>query len=264
MRLIASICLITAGLILSPVSLTQAAPPAETEKGSSLAPLIPAEPEVDLKSLEKQAEAGDAAAQFQLAIRLLDIYNEPKKVNDKQVEVFLESLMWLRRSADQGYPQAMIEMGDLFEIGAKELAESFGVGGKEIGEFYKIDGQELDLTESKAEARKWYKRAADKGEIEAMLRWATLCATGEGGPQDLAAAQKMIQMAQDKAVSQKDPYALTRLAEIFENGKIVPQDLALSARLWGQAAELGDAWAKARYERILKDSPGRLQGQGQK
>ncbi|MDR2141272.1 MAG: sel1 repeat family protein [Deltaproteobacteria bacterium] len=248
---------ILAGLILGPVGPTLAT----AEKAPNLAPGSSAPLNADFENLKKKAEAGDATAQFQLSVVLLNLGLQTNVKNDQKSELFLEAFQWVRRAADLGHPKAMDVMGDVYYVGAKEVGQSFGLGEKEIGPIFKIEGQAGDLAKNLAEARRWYQKAADHGEFYAMLKLASLYATGQGGPKDPVAAQKYTKIALDLATSQKDPNYLTRMATIYEKGENVPPDLALSAKLWGQAAELGDASAKRRHDELQKESEGQAKSQ---
>ncbi len=67
----------------------------------------------------------------------------------------------------------------------------------QIGEFYKT-GQGVD--EDIAEARKWYERAAEGGNILAMHRVGVMTAQGEGGPADLNIAIEWFEKAANRAL----------------------------------------------------------------
>ncbi|MDR2141274.1 MAG: sel1 repeat family protein [Deltaproteobacteria bacterium] len=241
MRLRAFIFFIFAGLILGPTGPTLAAPPARAAKTPTPSPTAqsPVPLDYEFESLKKEAVAGDAEAQFVISQQLMVWNLETVKDPAKKKENFLEALQWLRRSADQEYPRAMTALGEIYEYGSKKYSTVFGISDKGV-----------NIPRDKAEARRWYQKAADLKELEAMIKLATFCATGVAGPKDPVAAQKLIQMARDKAVSQNNKDILPSLAEIYEKGHIVPKDLAMAIKLYDQAAKLGSFEAKAKYDEM--------------
>ena len=54
-----------------------------------------------------------------------------------------EAVKWVRRAAEQGYPQAQVKLGVMYEYG-------------------------LGVPKDMDEARKWYRKAADQGHAEAQ------------------------------------------------------------------------------------------------
>jgi Sel1 repeat-containing protein len=88
-----------------------------------------------------------------------------------------------------------------------------------------------------AEAYKWFDKAAALGNAAAMLRLGELYANGIGVPRDYGEARRWFIQAADRGI----PLAMTHLGEIYANGLGVPRDYN-EARLWYQkAARLGSA-----------------------
>ncbi len=77
----------------------------------------------------------------------------------------------LQDRARSGDPGACLELGRRFESG------------------------DPDLPRDPAEARRWYRRAADAGDLEAAVRLADLLAWGVGGPKDVAEARHLLTRA---------------------------------------------------------------------
>jgi TPR repeat protein len=87
------------------------------------------------------------------------------------------------------------------------------------------------------EARKWFSRAAALGNAAAMLRLGELYANGIGVPRDYGEARRWFLQAADRGI----PLAMIDLGELYANGQGVPRDYN-EARLWYQkAAQLGSA-----------------------
>ena len=89
--------------------------------------------ETDMKSLQKAAECGNAAAQTTLATRYYITRD------------FFEAAKWFKRAAEQGYALAQNNLAYCYEKG---------------------EGVSRDLME----AAKWYKKAAAQGDLEAVKK----------------------------------------------------------------------------------------------
>lgn len=88
-----------------------------------------------------------------------------------------------------------------------------------------------------AEARKWFSRAAALGNAAAMLRLGEFYANAIGVPRDYREARRWFVQAADRGLLP----AMIGLGELYANGKGVPRDYD-EARLWyRKAAELGSA-----------------------
>jgi hypothetical protein len=123
------------------------------------------------------AEKGDAEAQYQMGIAGagLDLSSEYDRVRPPGPRV--DSLEWLRRSADQGYARAQFALGERYAQG---------------------DG----IAKDEAEAARWYALAADQGNKGAQHYLAVLYEYGRGVQKDLVQAYKWYSLA---AVDSRDP-----------------------------------------------------------
>jgi|SRR5271166_17654 len=84
-----------------------------------------------------------------------------------------------------------------------------------------------------AEARCWYKMAADAGHADAMVRLAAIYETGRGVAPDAAKASEWY----EKAANSKNKQAMFNLASIFEAGRGgVPADSARALMWYARAA----------------------------
>ncbi|MDR2141275.1 MAG: sel1 repeat family protein [Deltaproteobacteria bacterium] len=225
-------------LLVGPAQLlaveTKISPLVAGKTNFSPASTSPAPPEFDLESLKKQAETGDAAAQFNLALQLSAKALEAQNDQDKK-DLTLASFQLLSRAADQGHPRAMTMIGHSYEL------DAYNLGGIKLS-----DQEDEDSAKDTVLARQWYQKAADHGDALGMIYLASLYAKGEGGPKDLAAAQQLIKMALANPAGQKDKDVLESLAKIFEKGEIVPQDQKQAAILWDKAAQLAESETQSR------------------
>ncbi len=100
-----------------------------------------------------------------------------------------------------------------------------------LGELYK-DG--LAVPRNPAEAARWYRLAAERGDRQGMFALGIAHLGGAGVPKD----RKLAQAWFEKAAAQKHAGALYNLGVIAIDADI--QDFPRAARLFRQAAELGD------------------------
>ncbi|CAM5210400.1 sel1 repeat family protein [Oligella ureolytica] len=150
------------------------------------------------QELESAAEAGDVAAQFQLAnLYLSGAFgtSDPDK-----------ALEWYRKSAEGGYVEANIRLAELYIQ---------GLSGK----------QNFD------EAIKWLEKPAQQGDATAQttLGWALIM-----GKQDYAEAAKWYKAA----ATQGYPEAISALGNLYYDGTGVVQDHKKALELYKQACDL--------------------------
>mgnify|MGYP001817111378 FL=1 len=105
----------------------------------------------DLKKDRLAAEAGDASAQFRMALRYESGTGVPQD--------YAESVKWLRKAADQGLPEAQFNMGSMYMNG-------------------------LGVPEDPAEGFGWYRKAAFQGHASAQKNVGAMYGRGQGVAQD--------------------------------------------------------------------------------
>jgi hypothetical protein len=149
--------------------------------------------------LRHRAEAGEAEAQYQLAVR----YSWGEAPQDKA-----EALNWFRKAAEQGHSQAQVN----------------------VGEFYRQGHGGLDKDDQQAVA--WFRKAADQGDAWGQTELALMYERGAGVPQDNAEAVRWYTCAADQGL----PIAQFDLAYMYENGNGVTADLEKAVRLYELAA----------------------------
>lgn len=169
------------------------------------------------QALLRAAESGDAKAEFQLG-RAYEDGNGVPHDDDRAAE-------WFRKAADQGNPDAQNSLGLMYTEGR-------------------------GVERNRDEAVLWYKKAASHGLAEAMYHVAISYYNGEGAEGNLGLAYTWL-MAAQKAGDPQAGQALKDiggqlanradrskfdLAELYEKGKELPQDLPAALALYQEAA----------------------------
>ena len=193
--------------------------------------------------LEPLARRGDVGAQYELG----KIYQEQGDLAAAQAAFAgaaaagsePAAVRLARLLADPDNPAA--DRARAYEM-LLPVAESGNVGAQyELGRLYEDNGRFSD-------AAAWYERAEAAGNERATLRLARLYASGEGVPQDLQRARRMLlPLAQAD-----DRQAQARLGRVEEQ----LGDPAAAADWFQRAAEQGDAYAQYRLGRLY------LRGEG--
>ena len=125
-----------------------------------------------LKIYRQLAEQGDVRAQLAL-VRLY--------VSGKD---YVTALVWLRKAADQGNTFAQIGVGQM--LLSKWQWHDYGG-------FLAYDL--TNVPTDRAEAVRWFRNAADRGDPEAQCLLATVYALGQGVPQDFTTARMWLRKA---------------------------------------------------------------------
>ena len=169
----------------------------------------------------------DVEAQFRLAYYYLfySFDEEPQK------RIEMEKL--LRTAADRAHPDAVYWLGHLHPEG--EERDSLLLKAGELGS---LEGQR-DLgalyatgdwtgPHDAVRAAEWYRRAAERGHIDAQYNLGCMYLRGEGVPSDPMEGLRWLRCAAD----QGDGQTLGFLAEVHRNGYYgVPSDLEEAERL---------------------------------
>jgi len=153
----------------------------------------------DMSAVRGKAEAGDAAAEYELGRSMLG----PKQT-DYEVAA---AMPWFRRSAEQGYAPAEYIYGSTFREGRWQ------------------NPQQLVY---------WWTKAAEQGEVRAQLWLGVSYEQGQNGVErDYRQAFKWLSMA----AKQGQPDAQYTLGQMYEDGEGVPQDYRLAAYWYRKAAD---------------------------
>jgi len=182
-----------------------AAPAALTDKqAQSLAQQALAGDAESLTSLETHAAAKEPAAEFGLSAYY---YASDDKT---------QSMQWLRKSAQHGFPQAEYNLAMLYKVG---------------------QGVPLDA----ASSLMWFKRAAAQGLLKAQVAVGLDYLNGTGVTQDYSEAAAWFQKAADR----EDPGAEYALGRLYYDGQGLPQDYAKAFAWLQKAADQGETGAEA-------------------
>jgi localization factor PodJL len=168
--------------------------------GSITAPAAPPAKAVDLRAA---ANAGDAAAQYELATRLFEGRTMTRDLG--------QSALWFEKAALQELAPAQYRLGSLYEKG-------------------------VGVARDTARAKTLYQRAADRGNIRAMHNLAVLYAEGADGKPDYAAAAQWFRKASEHGVRDSQ----YNLAILYARGLGIGQDLTQSWVWFSLAAAQGD------------------------
>lgn len=168
--------------------------------------------------LKQMAEAGDAAAAYELASRYAD--------GRELTRDFTQAASLFEKAAQSGFVPAEYKLGSLYEKGA-------------------------GVPRDAAKARMWYAKAAEGGNPRAMHNLAVMIADGEGRP-DYANAVQWFRKAAEYGVHDSQ----YNLAILYARGLGVKQSLVQSYQWFAVAAAQNDAdAAKKRDEVAAKLSP---------
>lgn len=176
-----------------------------------------------LAELARRAEAGDAAAAFELG----ELY----RLGEHVPQNLKAALRWYHLGATLGDAESQNNLGSLYQNGMgcepdSTLAAHWYRRAAEQGDpvaqynlaarYRTGDGVPLDL----AEAAHWYELSALQGNVEAQCDLGTMMRFGHGGRRDLVAAAAMHLVA----ANQGDPVAVGNLVDYRE----ALQDIALA------------------------------------
>ncbi len=164
-------------------------------------------------AIRARAEAGDPAAQYELALRTAEGRGLPRDPR--------AAAGWFEKAATQGLAPAQYRLGSFYEKGV---------------------GVERDF----ARARTLYRSAADAGNARAMHNLAVMFAEGGEGKPDYAAAAEWFRKAGEYGVRDSQ----FNLAILYARGLGVPQSLVQSYVWFSAAAVQGDADAGKKRDEV--------------
>jgi len=189
----------------------QSAAPVAAPASSAITDKLPAT--IGGPTLRAAAMAGDAAAEFEIAMRFTEGHGVPPSSE--------QAARWLDRAAKQSLAPAQFRLGGFYEKG-------FGV--------------KKDL----AAARDLYLAAANKGNGKAMHNLAVLYAEGINGPADYRSAAHWFRMAADRGIADSQ----YNLAILYARGVGVEQNYAESYKWFMLAANQGDNEAAKKRDEV--------------
>jgi hypothetical protein len=135
-------------------------------------------------SLLAKAKAGDANAEFQLALRLM---NGSGGVQQDTREAMIE----FQKAAEKGNAEAQYMLGQIYEDGGMGMAVPDSDGSYTNGRVVNFHPVPNDF----GLAAKWYRMAAEQGNALAQNHLGSIYADGRGVPQDYAEAYFWLSLA---------------------------------------------------------------------
>jgi localization factor PodJL len=191
--------------------------PAKSSPPNSLATVAPAasrppqataprQPTAASEDPRDSAEAGDAAAQFELGLRFAEGRERPRDLQ--------QAARWYEKAAQQGFAAAQYRLAVLYEKG-------------------------LGVARDLVQAEILYRAAAEQGNTRAMHNLGVLAADGANGRPDYQTAAFWFGKAAEFGVRDSQ----FNLAVLLSRGLGVPQDLARSYAWFAVVAADGDAEA---------------------
>ena len=189
-----------------------------------------------LKIFVPLAEQGNAEAEYSVGV----IYSNGRGLPQS----YVEAAKWFHRAADKGQAGAQYDLGVLFAKG-QGVPENFdgsgevvsqgrrpGQGERPVQPRASFTAQGQGVPQDYAEAAKWYRKAAEQGDMDSQNRLAALYLAGDGVQQDYAEAARWYR----KAADQGDIEAQNELGSLYGNGQGVPQDYVEAYRWFDIAA----------------------------
>ncbi len=211
-----------------------------------------------IAALRDAAAGGDADSQYALALRYLRGEGLPRDPR--------QALVWFRRAAAQGHAAAQRQIGNAHARGGAGLAQSWS----EAARWYRMAAQNGDILAAfnlarllergrgverdATEAVRWYRKAAEAGLAKAQTNLGILLYRGDGAPRDLEAALRLFL----EAARRGDAIGAYNAGVMVEKGRGTEADAKRALALYRQAAELDyrDAqWALGRLIGRLARTP---------
>jgi TPR repeat protein len=194
------------------------------EKCNQFPQLTPSE----LSRLKALFEKGRSATPDEDKLRMLlfsrnDAYRQCR--NEQNLDLFIAANKRWSEEFTKSKRAALPPAADDFD--AKGLsAEAMAKKGKEA---YDAERYEAAL--------RWFGKAADLGNADAMMGMSWIYGNGRGVPEDNAEAMRWRRMAADRG----NTVAMTLIGSSYEKGEGVAKDYAEAMRWYKRAADLGDA-----------------------
>ena len=157
----------------------------------------------------KEAKAGNGVAQYNVGLYYHNGWSGVK-------QDYQQAAYWYRKSADQGYSSAQLNLGYLYSKG-------------------------LGVSQDQQQAVYWYRKAAEQGEVIAMSNLGDHYYAGEGIGRDYQQAVYWYR----KAADQGNSAGMNGLGICYLNGKGVTQDYQQAVYWYRKATEQGYAVAKS-------------------
>lgn len=248
--------------------------------------------EKNLAQMQKQADSGDAEAQFHLGLAYLTGEHVPKDV--------AKGLEWLQKAVAQGNAAAQHFLGLMYHLGKegvpkdatkavewyrKAAEQGYAKAQHSLGSMY-FDGE--GIPKDAAKAAEWYQKAAEQGNASAQNNLGVMYQKGEGVQKNATKAVEWYRKAAEqggtdaqfnlglmyyngvgvlkddskaiewyqKAAAQEHAKAQSNLGLMYYYGKGVPKDVAKAVEWYRKAAEQGNAGAQGMLGVMYHDGEG--------
>lgn len=207
--------------------------------GSMLRQSEDADSKQAFKWIQKAAEQGKAEAQLELARMYYGGWGVKKSAS--------QAIQWMRKAAEQGNVAAEASLGDSYMNG-RDVAQDCVEGEKWLrkavdhGDFdsasvlgmaYDPSFEDSTLEKSYDEAIKWYRLAANRGELNSFEFLEGIYKSDDFLPKNKAKATKWLLQAAEAG----DVVAQYMIAAKYEDGEDLSQDYVQAARWYKAAAE---------------------------
>jgi TPR repeat protein len=197
--------------------------------------------------LRSKADSGDEEAEYRLGKLYRTGEAEPLLHQDD-----VEAVKWYRKSAEQGYADAQVNLGLMLHQGAggkkndaeaikwwRKAARQGNAGGEQVlGTAYYLG---ISVRQNYTQAEKWNRKAAEQDEDHAEAALGVMYHRGVGVPKDGAKALYWWR----KAAEKDNPIAQAYLGNAYHDGEGVPKDDATAVAFWRKAAEKGNVLGQA-------------------
>ena len=204
----------------------------------------------EIRWYEKAIEKGNVSASYNLAY----CYHHGIGVH----KFIRKAGVLYRNAAKEGHILAMVKLGDIFlfdnepnVVEGKE-ARKWYEKAAELGNGEAMQGLGKMFEEGKGVslnyrvAFDWYKKSVDAGYIPAMVDIGVIYEDGKGVSQNYAEACRWYKMAADKG----NACAMRLIGRLYFNGNGVPKDDGLAMQWWQRSADAGDKTAKKWIEEV--------------
>jgi TPR repeat protein len=188
--------------------------------------------------LVKEAEAGNAAAQYKLAQYYNRYFSEHRKSPDftkeDVIRVSGQAIVWLQKSAESGYRDAQIELAGIYRAGFWTTSPS--------GSYPLVESDP-------PKALRWYLAAAHQGSHKAEYCLSLMYENGEGTPED---SREALYWAR-KSAEGGDVVGEANLGRAYRDGALGLSQSYEKAKFWYKKAAAQAASGNER-EQIVGNS----------
>ena len=196
-----------------------------------------------LAQVQKEAESGNAVAQFNIGLRYIRGEGVPKEPT--------KALEWFQKAASQGNADAQYYLGVLYRLGevvpkdltkALEWLQKAALQGNADAQFY-LGGMYLtrkDIPKDVTKAIGWLLMAAVQGDARAQYILGLIYESGDGVPKNVTKAIEWWR----KAAAQGHADAQFNLGLMYDKGVGVPKNSAKAVEWYQKAAAQGNVAAQ--------------------